>query len=61
MKVHYSNRPIVKQLDARMICINCGKIANDEDVRLGCLRCEGSGISRDNEGWYQYDSKEVEN
>lgn len=74
MKIRYSARPKIKQLDVTLHCVNCDKLANAEDIKFGCIRCADYKLGgahgvpswweliHPEGGWYQYDhTQEVDN
>ena len=52
MKYKSTKRISSKPFNAIVQCINCDKVADSEDIKFGCARCESyefDGIS----GWYK--------
>ena len=67
MKYHGSyHRVKVKPIDVIMRCVNCDQVADSEDIKFGCARCESYNVDPNGQyvpkswcmthpdgGWYQ--------
>ncbi len=62
MKIHYTPKKARKYPSKKLYCVNCDKLANMEDIKFGCIRCEYRSMGRDvPEGWTKkYDAGFVE-